>query len=125
MRITRLVNVAIGVLTLVVSLVASVWRYETDRSFGPSLLLTSAIFGFVAITLVITSRRRPSPGTAPMSAGLVWLVLLVLTTVAMWDLIPSSQRPAFGLLLAVVAGVVLGAAAGPSVDLGPNDDDRI
>jgi peptidoglycan/LPS O-acetylase OafA/YrhL len=124
MRITRLVNVAIGVLTLVVSLVASVWRYEVDRSFGPSLLLTSAIFGFVAITLVITWRRRPAPGTAPMSAGLVWLVLLVLTTVAMWDLVPSSQRPALGLLLAVVGGVVVGAAAGPSVDLGPTDDHR-
>lgn len=124
MRITRLVNAGIGILTLVLSFVASLWRYETDRAFGPTLLLTSAVFGFVAITLAIAWRRRPAPGDAQMSAGLVWLVLLILTAVAMWDLVPSSQRPAFGLLLAVVVGVVIGAAAGPSVDLGSNDDDR-
>ena len=126
MKVTRRVNAAIGVLTLVVSLVASMWRYDHDRAFGPGLLLTSAIFGFVAITLVITWRRHATvPGSAPMSAGLVWLVLLILTTIAIWDLVPSSRRPAYGLLLAVVVGVVLGAAAGPSVDLGPEDDDRL
>lgn len=124
MKVTRLVNASIGLLTLAVSLVASMWRYDHDRAFGPGLLLTSAIFGFVAITLVITWRRRTvAPGTAPMSAGLVWLVLLILTTVAIWDLVPSAQRPAYGLLLAVVVGVVLGAAASPSVDLGPEDED--
>ena len=123
MNVTRLVNIAIGALTLVVSFLASVERYRHDRAFGPALLLTAAIFGFVAVTFIVTVRRRPSPGTAPMSAGLVWLVLLVLTTVAIWDLIPSARRPAYGLLLAVVVGVVLGAAAGPRVDRGPEDDD--
>lgn len=122
--ITRRVNAGIGILTLMASFVASLSRYQTDRAFGPTLLLTSAIFGFVAITLVITLRRRQAPGAASMSAGLVWLVLLILTAVATWDLIPSPVRPAIGLLLAVAVGLVLGAAAGPSVDLGPHDDDR-
>lgn len=122
MNLTRLVNVAIGVLTLLVSFLGSIERYQHDRAFGPALLLTSAIFGFVAITFVITVRRRPVPGTASMNAGLVWLVLLILTTVAIWDLVPSGRRPAYGLLLAVLVGVAVGAAAGPSVDLGPEDD---
>jgi peptidoglycan/LPS O-acetylase OafA/YrhL len=123
MKVTRVVNASIGVLTLVVSLAASLSRYRHEHAFGPALLLTSAIFGFVAVTLVVSWRRRPAPGTATMSAGLVWLVLLILTTVAIWDLVPSGQRPAFGFLLAVVVGVVLGAAAAPNVDLGPRDDD--
>ncbi|KRE41302.1 hypothetical protein [Knoellia sp. Soil729] len=125
MTVTRLVNAGIGVLTLVVSLVASLWRYDHDHAFGPALLLTSAVFGFVAVTLAIAWRRPPAAGTAPMSGGIVWLVLLIVTTVATWDLVPSDQRPAYGLLLAVVVGVVLGAAAGPGVDLGPEDGDRM
>lgn len=123
MPITRTVNVTIGVLTLVVSLLASVARYESERAIGPRLLLTSAVFGFVAVTLATTWRRRPEPGSAPMSAGLVWLVLLVLTTVAVWDLIAADRRPVVGLLLALVVGATVGTAVAPRVDLGPEGPD--
>jgi hypothetical protein len=56
-NVTRLVNIAIGALTLVVSFLASVERYRQDRAFGPALLLTAAIFGFVAVTFIVTVRR--------------------------------------------------------------------
>jgi len=122
MPITRMVNVGIGVLTLVVSLLASVARYDNERAIGPRLLLTSAVFGFVAVTLAMTWRRRPDPGSAPMSAGFVWLVLLVLTTMAAWDLVPADRRPAVGLLLALLVGATVGTAVAPRVDLGPDEE---
>ena len=122
MPITRAVNVSIGVLTLAASLLASVARYDDERGIGPRLLLTSAVFGFTAVTLAMTWRRRPDPGSAPMSAGFVWLVLLVLTTLAVWDLIPTDRRPLVGLLLALVVGATVGMAVAPRVDLGPDDE---
>jgi ABC-type nitrate/sulfonate/bicarbonate transport system permease component len=123
MKVTRVVNASIGVLTLVVSLAASLSRYRHEHAFGPALLLTSAIFGFVAVTLVVSWRRRPAPGTPTQRARLEWHERLIHPTLAIWAPLPSGQRPAFGFLLAVVVGVVLGAAAAPNVDLGPRDDD--
>ncbi|GGB67681.1 hypothetical protein N798_14490 [Knoellia flava TL1] len=122
MPITRAVNATIGVITLVASLLASVARYESERGIVPRLLLTAAVFGFTAVTLAMTWRRRPDPGSAPMSAGFVWLVLLVLTTMAVWDLIPTDRRPMVGLLLALVVGATVGTAVAPRVDLGPDDE---
>ena len=123
LTITRTVNVAIGLLTLVVSAWASLSRYDSDRGIGPRLLLTAAVFGFTAVTLTMTWRRRPDPGSAPMSAGFVWLVLLVLTTMAVWDLVPADRRPVVGLLLALVVGATVGTAVAPRVDLGPDGPD--
>ncbi|MFW5474273.1 hypothetical protein ACOCJ5_13275 [Knoellia sp. CPCC 206450] len=122
MTITKAVNTAIGLLTLVVSFCASWARYDSDRGIGPRLLLTAAVFGFVAVTLTVAWRRRPDPGSAPMSAGFLWLVLLVLTTMAVWDLIPVDQRPAVGLLLALLVGATVGMAVAPRVDLGADDE---
>ncbi|MEO7268141.1 MAG: hypothetical protein ABIW49_02915 [Knoellia sp.] len=122
MRIARIINIAIGALTLLVSFVASLWRYNDERTIGPSMILTSAIFGFVAITLVITLRRGPTTGMSPGNAGMVWLVLLLLTTAAAWQLVPSPNRPFVGVFLALVAGVAIGAAVVPGMELGSGDD---
>lgn len=122
MRIARITNIAIGSLTLVVSLVASLWRYNSERSISPSMILTSAIFGFVAMTLVIILRRGPTSGTSPGNAGMVWLVLLLLTAAASWQLIPSPNRPFIGVFLALIAGVAIGAAVVPGMELGSDDD---
>ncbi|MDT0215272.1 hypothetical protein Q9R29_15375 [Rothia sp. ARF10] len=122
MTITKAVNVAIGLLTAVVSAWASLARYTSDGGIGPRLLVTSAVCGLVVVTLVVALRRRPDPGGAPMSAGLLWLVLLILTTMAVWDLIPVDQRPLVGLLLALVVGATVGTAVAPRVDIGPDDE---
>ncbi|MFC7488925.1 hypothetical protein ACOCJ7_06445 [Knoellia sp. CPCC 206453] len=122
MRIARIINIAIGALTLVVSFVASLWRYNNERTISPSMILTAAIFGFVAITLVITLRRGPTSGMSPGNAGMVWLVLLLLTTAAAWQLIPSPNRPFIGVFLALIAGVAIGAAVVPGMELGSGDD---
>lgn len=121
MRIARITNIAIGALTLVVSFVGSLWRYDNERS-SPSMILTSASFGFVTVTLIITLRRCPSSGTTPGNAGMVWLVLLLLTAAAMWELIPSPNRPFVGVFLALIAGVAIGAAVVPGMELGSGDD---
>ncbi|EAP99256.1 DNA polymerase I [Janibacter sp. HTCC2649] len=121
-RIARITNIAIGALTLVVSFVASLWRYHGEHSISPSMILTSAIFGFMAITLVITLRRGMTSGITPGNAGMVWLVLLLLTTAATWQLIPSPNRPFIGVFLALVAGVAIGAAVVPGMELGSGDD---
>ena len=126
MWIARATNVTIGVLTLVMSFLATWWRYDVERSVSPSIVLTAAIFSFMAITLTMSLRPGAPAGTSPSAgqgnAGMIWLVLLLLTAAATWELIPSTDRPALGIVLALVVGLAIGAAVGPGIDLGSDDD---
>ncbi|KGN32684.1 hypothetical protein N802_17135 [Knoellia sinensis KCTC 19936] len=123
MTIARVINISIGVLTLVTSFAASWWRYAVDGAFGPSIVLTSAIFGFVAITLIMSLRRTTSSEPTTGNAGMVWLLLLILTTAATWEVIPVLSRPTVGILLALIAGLAIGVAVVPGMNIGTDADD--
>lgn len=122
MWIARAANIAIGVLTLVLSFFATWWRQSVEQSVSPSVILTATIFSFMAITLTMSLRRGAPTGTSPSTgqgnAGVIWLVLLLLTVAATWELIPAPDRPAIGIVLALVVGLAIGAAVGPGIDLG-------
>ena len=128
MWIARATNVTIGVLTLLLSFVATWWRYDVERSVSPSIVLTAAIFSFMAITLTMSLRPGAPAGATPSTgqgnAGVIWLVLLLLTTAAMWELIPAADRPAVGICMALVVGLAIGAAVGPGIDLGSDGSSR-
>ncbi|KGN42877.1 hypothetical protein [Knoellia aerolata] len=122
MGIVRATNIAIGALTLLLSLVATVRRYGVEGAVSPSIVLTAAIFSFTAITLTMSLRAGAPSGTTSNAgqgnAGVIWLLLLLLTAAATWELIPAADRPAIGVILALVVGLAIGAAVGPGIDLG-------
>ena len=128
MGIARATNIAIGVLTLVLSFLATWWRYGVEQAVSPSVVLTTAIFSFTAVTFTMSLRRVALPGddadAGQGNAGLVWLVLLLLTAAATWELIPAAERPAIGIVLALVVGLAVGAAVGPGIDLGSDGSTR-
>jgi hypothetical protein len=122
MWIARATNITIGVLTLLLSFAATWWRYGVEQAVSPSIVLTAAIFSFMAITLAMSLRRGAPRGATTNdgqgNAGMIWLVLLLLTAAATWELVPSGERPAMGIVLALLAGLAIGAAVGPGIDLG-------